>query len=472
MAGLRLEEPGVEANSVGEEDANTRGRFSLGRILSFDLGRARQKLIPWAMKGGLALLDQGVFAGSNFVMSILLARWLSPEQYGMYAVAFAVLLFLLNFHQGLMLEPMLVFGSSVYRDSLRGYLKALLLLHVGISLAMVFSLFAAAAVIFRLGPASTLPGALVAVAFTAPTVLLFWMVKRTFYLKLSPAPSAIGAVLYCVLILGGLYFLYLHNRISTLSAFLLMGFGSLVTSILLLAYLASRLAPGTNPPSLADTWRRHWRYGRWALAANAMMWVPINVFYPFLSRFSGLAEAGELKALMNFAAPMLQACAALHTLMLPYSSRVLQERGPAGVSVILKRMTLLCVGCAVPYWVVLLLLQGPAFRALYSGRYMEVAYLLPVVALASIAGSAFFGPSIVLRSLEAPGLIFAAVSVSSCAAVVVGIPLTRAWGLTGAVWSIVLSEALAFVAAVVLLRRKARRSSEVAPALVAVPANE
>jgi len=109
---------------------------------------------------------------------------------------------------------------------------------------------------------------------------------------------------------------------------------------------------------------------------------------------------------------------------------------------------------------------------LYSGRYMEVTYLLPVVALASIAGSAFFGPSIVLRSLEAPRLIFAAVSVSSCAAVVVGIPLTRAWGLSGAVWSIVLSEALAFVAAVVLLRRKARRSSEVAPALVAVPANE
>jgi len=56
--------------------------------------------------------------------------------------------------------------------------------------------------------------------------------------------------------------------------------------------------------------------------------------------------------------------------------------------------------------------------------------------------------------------------------VAVGIPLTRAWGLRGAVWSIVLSEALAFVAAVVLLRLKARRFSEIAPTLVAVPAND
>lgn len=472
MTGLRLEEPTEGAKSVTGEGVNPRGRFWLGRILSFDPGRIQHKLIPWAMKGGLALLDQGVFAGSNFVISILLARWLSPEQYGMYAVAFAVLLFLLNFHQGLMLEPMLVFGSSVYRDCLRGYVKALLLLHVGISLAMVFGLFVAAALISKLGPASSLPGALVGVAFAAPTVLLFWLVKRTFYLEFSPAPSAAGAILYCFLVLGGLAFLYRHNHISTLYALLLMGLGSLCTSILLLAYLASRLSPSPNAPSVADTWRRHWRYGRWAIAANAMMWVPINVFYPLLSRFSGMAEAGELKALMNFAAPMLQACAALHTLMLPYAARLLHQRGPAGVSIILRRMTLLCVSCAVPYWAMLLLFRGSAFRMLYSGHYTEVAYLLPVVALASVAGSAFFGPSIVLRSMESPGLIFAAVSVSSCVAVAIGIPLTRAWGLRGAVWSIVLSETLAFVAAVVLLRLKPRRSSERAPTLLPLPANE
>jgi O-antigen/teichoic acid export membrane protein len=471
VTGSRLQEPQVPVKSVAGESANARGRFSLGRMLSFDPGRVQQKLIPWAMKGGLALLDQGIFAGSNFVMSILLARWLSPEQYGMYAVAFAVLLFLLNFHQGLLLEPMLVFGSSVYRGCLRGYVKALLLLHLGISLVMVLGLFSAAAVISKLGQASNLPGALVAVAFAAPTVLLLWLVKRTFYLKLSPAPSAGAAILYCILILGGLDFLYQHHRISPLSAFLLMGLGSLCTSILLLAYLASRLSPSQNAPSLADTWRRHWRYGRWALGANAMMWVPINAFYPLLSRFSGMAQAGELKALMNFAAPMLQACAALHTLMLPYAARVLQERGRAGISVILRRMTLLCVSCAVPYWAVLLLFQGPAFRMLYSGRYTEVAYLLPVVALASLAGSAFFGPSIVLRSMESPGLIFAAVSVSSCVAVAIGIPLTRAWGLRGAVWSIAMSEALAFVAAVVFVRRKASRTSETDPTLLTLPAN-
>ena len=385
------------------------------------------------MKGGLALLDQGIFSGSNFVISILLARWLSAEQYGMYAVAFAVFLFLVTFHQALLLEPMLVFGSSVYRDCLRGYMKALLLLHLGVSLVMVFGLCVSAAVVYKLGQANGLPGALVGVAFAAPTVLLLWLTKRTFYLKLSPAPSAGAALLYCALTMGGLALVYRHNHLSPLSAFLLMGLGGLGASIVSLAYLGSRLSSTQVAPTLMETCRRHWRYGRWALGANAMMWIPINAFYPLLSRFSGMAQAGELKALMNFAAPMLQACAALHTLLLPYAARVLQEKGSAGVSVVLRRMTLLFVSCAVPYWVVLLLFQGPAFRMLYSGRYTEVAYLLPVVALASVAGSAFFGPSIVLRSMESPGSIFVAVSVSSCVSVAIGIPLTRAWGVGGAV---------------------------------------
>ncbi|MGA8235513.1 MAG: hypothetical protein WB918_03265 [Candidatus Sulfotelmatobacter sp.] len=472
MTGSRLQEPTAPVKPAAGEGASFLGRFALTEILSFDPAGIREKLVPWAMKGGLAILDQGVFAGSNFVISILLARWLSPEQYGSYAVAFAIFLFILTFYQALLLEPMLVFGGSVYRNCLRGYLKALLMLHLGLSLGIVLILAVSAGVAFRLEPASSLPSALIGVAFAAPSILLFWLVKRTFYLKLSPAPSAGAAVLYCVLTMGGLAFVYQHGLLSVFSALVLMGVGSLGASAALLIYLKLRLSSGQEPPSVLDIGRRHWRYGRWALGANAMMWVPINMFYPLLSRFSGMAEAGELKALMNFASPMLQTCAALSSLMLPYSARVLEQRGSAGVNVVLKRMTLLCVACAVPYWLVLLAFRGPAFRMLYSGRYTEVIYLLPIVALVSIFGSAFFGPSIVLRSLEAPGSVFAAVSVSSGIALAVGVPLTRALGVRGAVWSMALSEALAFVMAVVLLRRKARKSAEAAPTFLAMSASD
>jgi O-antigen/teichoic acid export membrane protein len=472
VTGSGLQEPTPLDKPVAEEGANSFERFSLRKLLPIDRWGVQRKLIPWVMKGGLAILDQGIFTGSNFVIGVMLARWLSPEEYGTYAVAFAVLLLLLMVHQALLLEPMLVFGGSVYRNHLRGYLKALLLIHLGMSLVIVFVLCVSAGVALKLGQTNGLPGAFVGVAFAAPFVLLFWLAKRTFYLKLSPAPSAGGALLYCALTIGGLALVYRHGLLSPLSALLLMGVGGLGASLLLLTYLGSRLPSSQDGPSLLDAWRRHWRYGRWALGSNAMMWIPVNMFYPLLSSFSGMAEAGELKALMNFASPVLQTCAALSPLMLPYASHVLEERGGAGVSFVLRRMTLLYVSCAVPYWVMLLLFKGPAFRILYSGRYTEVAYLLPIVALASVFGSAFFGPAIALRAMECPGLVFAAVSASSCVSVAIGVPVTRSLGLRGAVWSMGLSEALAFVAAVVLLCRKIRRSSEAAPTFPALSANK
>jgi O-antigen/teichoic acid export membrane protein len=412
------------------------------------------------MKGGLALLDQGLYAGSNFVMSILLARWLAPEEYGSYAVAFSVLVFIMMFHQALFLEPMLIFGSSAYRNCLRVYLKALLLLHLCISLGIVLVLGVTAGVASKLGQTNGFPGALVGVAFAAPLILMLWIIKRVFYVNLSPGPSAGASLLYCTLTMGGLALAYRYNYLSPLSTFLLMGLASLVANVVLLTYLGLRLPSSQDAPRILDIWGRHWRYGRWALGANVMMWVPLNVFYPLLSSLSGMAAAGELKALMNFASPMYQASGALSPLMLPHAARVLEKRGHTGADSVLKQQTLLSISYSIPYWIVLLLFQAPIFRILYSGRYTEVVYLMPVVALACVFGSAFFGPANVLRVMGSPRLVFAAVSISTCVAVAVGVPITWAYGVRGATWGMALSEVLAFVAAVVLLRRKTRKLSQ------------
>src|SRR5256884_9166326 len=44
----------------------------------------------WLIKGMYAVLDQGLISGSNFLLGILLARWTGAEQYGAYALAFAI----------------------------------------------------------------------------------------------------------------------------------------------------------------------------------------------------------------------------------------------------------------------------------------------------------------------------------------------------------------------------------------------
>jgi O-antigen/teichoic acid export membrane protein len=453
MTGSELQEPQA---SVVESPARIRAKNSSNKVPV--LGK-----LSWAMKGGLAFADQGLISGSNFVIGILLARWLSPEQYGAYAVAFAVFLLLTMLYQSLLMEPMAVFGASAYRDCIRGYVKALLRLHFATALLIFFFLSISAEVALKFGPRNGLPGALVGVALAGPLVLLLALTRQTFYLQLSPAPAACGALFYCALTLGGLCAAYRFHLLSPMSALLLMGLGALGASALLLTYRVLRLPSSISAPSLRNIWRRHWHYGRWALASAGLMWIPANIFYPLLSSLSGMVQAGELKALMNFATPMLQAYGALFALLLPYAARVHAREGSAGATAVMRRITLLSVSGAIAYWTLLLLFKGLAFRLLYSGRYNEVAYLLPIVALGSVSWSAFFGPAIALRAMESPASVFATVLVSSCVSLMIGVPATKALGIRGAVWSMALSEALAFVVALVLFRRKVRRSLDIAP---------
>jgi O-antigen/teichoic acid export membrane protein len=426
--------------------------------MSFDQVIIQRKLFAWAMKGGLTIVDQGLITGSNFVIGVLLARWLPPDQYGTYAVAWAIFLLFAMLHQSLLQEPQMVFGASAYRHCARSYLKVLLRLHLATSLLISFALCASAEVALKLGQRGSLPGALAALAIAAPLVLLFWIVRRSFYLQFSPAPAVAGGLLYSAFAIGGLYVVRRLRLLSPMFALLSMGLGALAASIFFFTYLKLRLPSSLAAPNLRETWDRHWRYGRWALASAAVMWIPANFFYPLLSSFSGMAQAGELKALMNFAAPILQTCAALAVLLLPYVTRTHEHKGYAGTGTITRHITLLCISGTVMYWLPLLLFKAPAFRLLYSGRYTDVAYLLPVVALGSVFFSAFFASANALRATESPASVFAAVLVSTCVSLTIGVPAVRVFGVKGAVWSTTLSEILAFVIAMLLLRRKVRKA--------------
>lgn len=113
------------------------------------LGAKILRALPWATKGGLAIVDQGLISGSNFLLGILLARWLAPEQYGAYALAFSAFLLLTFLYQALLLEPMAVFSGAAYRKSLRGYLGALLWIHLVLSVVVVVVLGAATAIAYH-----------------------------------------------------------------------------------------------------------------------------------------------------------------------------------------------------------------------------------------------------------------------------------------------------------------------------------
>lgn len=407
----------------------------------------------WSPKGAMALLDQGLISGANFIVGILLARNLAPHEYGAYALAFQVFLLLSVGYSAMVLEPLSVFGSSVYRDTNREYLGVLLRVHGFVAAVIVTGLGACAWVLSLADPRSSLTAALIGVAIASPCMLLFSLARRGFYVKLSPRQAALGAVGYFAVVLGGLWLVFYWGWLSPLAAFLLIAAGAGLTAPLLLGRLGFAVKPRQGLLKLSEVARRHWGYGRWALGSAVAVWFSSAIYFPILGTFHGLAEAGTLQALSNFSSPIAQAFVAMSMLTLPYAAGVHHENSWAGAHQLAAKLALIYAGGTILYWLVMVTFRWQVVDHLYGGKYLGIVGLIPWLAVASVLRISATSQAIILRAMHAPRLVFAAYSTASAVDVVAGIPLTWAFGLWGAIVGMISSSAVALIVTFAMLHR-------------------
>jgi O-antigen/teichoic acid export membrane protein len=401
----------------------------------------------------LALVDQGLISGANFIVGIVLARHLAPEQYGAYALAFQVYLFLSVAYAALVLEPFSVFGSSVYRSSNREYLGTLLRIHAVVSAVVFLGLLTCAWLVGQLSPSSQLTSALIGVGVASPCLLLFSLARRGFYVKLSPLQAALGALGYFAVVLGGLLFAFHRGTLTPLVAFLLFATGTGVVAPLMLAKLRSSLKPQHAMLNLSEVIHRHWGYGRWALGSAVAVWFSTAIYYPILGSFHGLAATGALQALGNFSSPVGQAFAAMSLLSLPYAAGIHYKNTSKGPSHLAAKLALIYAGGTTLYWLLVIIFRWQIVEQLYAGKYLGIVGMIPLLGLSSVLRISATSQAIILRAMHAPFLVFVAYGAASVVDVVAGIPCTWAFGLQGAVFGMVLSSSVALIVTLVMLRR-------------------
>jgi O-antigen/teichoic acid export membrane protein len=406
-----------------------------------DLG-LRRLMANILRKGTLAVTDQALFSGANFMVNVLLARWLAPAEYGAYSVAFAVFLLFASLHMAIVIEPMMVFGAGKYSSRFPRYLRAVFAGHLAV-MAPASALLFATTLLLRKLYSPAVEQALRGLVFAAAAILLFWLVRRVFYVLLQPGWGAISGALYSVLLLGTVGLLKYTSNLSTQTAFLAMGVAGLVASVIVMIRFVPAWSSRTARPIFKEVCTDHWRYGRWALATALVGWFPGNVYYALLPMYLGLEGSGGLRALMNFVLPVLQAISALTMLLLPMLVRDRAQGGPKKMNRTMLMFLALFCGGAVVYLTGLWFFRDSVFQIFYGGKYSQFAgwplFLTGLLPLATCA-SAVLGHA--LRALERPDAIFWCTAGSTLGAVLAGIPLSATLGVSGALLGLLASSVI------------------------------
>ena len=133
------------------------------------LGQESRRLSGLVEKQGFwAIADQGVVSLGNFLMTIILARTLSQEVYGVWTVLFGSILLLNVIHYSLIVYPLMVRASSPDEDEAQQFVTGALVLTIICAVPLGLVLLAASTFINRpyLG-------------LWASVALLCWQVQET-----------------------------------------------------------------------------------------------------------------------------------------------------------------------------------------------------------------------------------------------------------------------------------------------------
>lgn len=388
----------------------------------------------FGLTAGISIVDQALVSGAGFILHILLARWLLPNDYGVFAVVFSIFLFLSSFHNALILEPMSVLTSSHEPVQLRDYITHSIWLHLFLSVALTILLLVSGFGLVFLHNQMGEP--LIGLAFAGPLILLFWLLRRACYLDGRAQLALHASLLYSLFLFVGIWTMQQVEAVSPLTAILVLGISSAAASIVLIWLLGinvKTLLFGSSRIVLASLFLKHWGYGKWVVGSSFVHWAGTAGYVPLIGSLVGFSQAGALRAIQNLILPLQQILAGLANLWLPLNAKLLIEQGKESLRANLHRMIGGTLIFSALYLILVLAFSKPILTLLYGlGRYDQfewLNYYLAVFVIIGVIGQAL---AIALKALQRPDCVFYSQAGTAIITATVGSLLVWTQGLEGA----------------------------------------
>ena len=361
-------------------------------------------------------------SAGNFLTAIFLARALVPSEYGMFALLYAVMLFMVSVHSALIAYGLSIQGAAGTDFELQRLSGRSLVLTVAMGVVLGA---ATAGVAIAFHRASLAPWILLA--------LLFWQLqettRRALMSRLRHRDAVRGDVLSYLGQAACVGYLFQGNRLTLTSAFGAMAATSAAAFLLQVVQL--KLAPLHFPGALRLL-PQFWQLGRWALLANvaqafmgqALLWLLALASTAYVASFQSILN------LLRVTNPLMFAIGGV---LLP---AVAAQRGKSTAGLhAARRYFQLGALALLPYFGLVFVAPGAMLRLLYGAGSAYTGLGLELRALAlgfgflylgHILGSYYYG-------LARSDIVLRCQLVAAVSTVATGAILVARWGILGAV---------------------------------------
>jgi O-antigen/teichoic acid export membrane protein len=407
--------------------------------------RLRTLLIGAAARSGyLSAIDQAVISLTNFLASLILARSVSPTQFGVYGVGFILVHFFDAFQEGLIIQPLNTFGAALRLDEFRPYATLSFLFQLVLVAVCALAALMVGSVLIATGNDTAGP-TVRALSWMVITWQLQEFLRRMFYTRGELNKAIINTGVTSAVRLVALLWLAGTTHMDGISGLNAITLGALAGTLLGLwqgrRYWTHRLPPAR------EYLVRDLKFGRWVSGGTVANWVTLELYPVLAAWITSFATAGAYRAIQNLVAPVHLLLRATDTFLVPRTSRQFVEDGHQRVH---RSMNLTYFFIGIPVVSLLVFVSvfaAPLLRWLYGDTYVVYAPGVPIMALFYFLWYLYWPLQVSFKAVRQTRPIFVANLLAMASMLTVGLALIYRFGVYGTLSGQALN---AFIVAVVL----------------------
>lgn len=328
-----------------------------------------------------AIIDQAVVSVTNFITALVLARLSSPQELGVYYLAWTLLLFATATQTNLVSVPYTVHAPSREGAARASYLGSTLVHQVLLSMAAVIGLLVCSAAGSWGGRSSNLGSASMVLAAAIPLLLFREYCRRYAFAHLRlRAALAIDGVASAAQ-LGGLAILAYAGQLSAAMVYAVMGVSCAIASTGWL--LVERPFMRFSWREIEADWQHNWTFGKWAFAGQ-LIGLAFYMLPWLLAAVHGEAATGLFAAANTLVGLANLFVLGLANYLTPRMAQAFHSDGSAGLRHVLRRAALTIALPLGLFCLAILPVAEPLARIVYGPQYAGIGPLIAVLALATL----------------------------------------------------------------------------------------
>jgi len=364
------------------------------------------------------------------VATIILARNVDPTQLGVYGVGFVTLRLVRAVQDGLIVQPMNVFGAGMPQDEFKRYATSTSLFQIALAILSATIVAVCGWALIELGNDTAGP-----TLYILWLPFLWWQFQEYLRRMLYTRGKVINAVVTSVIGNGArialMIYLVNQGRLTGISGLEAIAWGAFVAIIPSLWFTRNYWT--RQMASLQETWQRNWNFGRWLLGSYLANWAAVE-FYPILTAgLISFAAAGAYRALQNLVAPIHLLLRAIDTFLTPRAAKLYENNGPRALTHTLRSIYLAIGIPVLGILIIALVFPEQLLSLIYGDTYLAYSNGVILMALFYALMFAYWPLQSIFKAAQLSQPIFIANILAIVSMFTIGIWAILNWGVYGTI---------------------------------------